>query len=221
MDQMRHHMDGMLVAPVMVSLLRSGFFENPNESGRNRSARSIGLACRLLAAQGWLEESDNRHVLTDEGQFAVSRGHTYGITVSYLLMFAKMSELLFGDAGKVWDAFHNKEASQVDRAAELMKTLSQLMDLIADSPDPVSWGSSTSNETALENQTGLGHPSRRGLAVVDAHKVNRIQVDLFRIVHIAEDRDWNGDLLWPDRMISPGMLIRRSPRVARSTVFTI
>jgi hypothetical protein len=101
-EQIRGHLDGMLVGPAMVALARAGILEqmekgpiNPDEVGRNQGS----LACifDLLAHLGWVGREGTRLRLTSCGLYASQIATSYGVTVSYLPTLNVVSTLLFGN----------------------------------------------------------------------------------------------------------------------------
>ena len=101
-DQIRRHLDGMLIGPAMVALARAGILDR---LGRGPVAMSsiaahqatLGCIFDLLAAQGWVAREHDTVRLTACGQYAAQISTSYGVTVSYLPMFNVVSTLLFGN----------------------------------------------------------------------------------------------------------------------------
>ena len=101
-EQIRQHLDGMLVGPAMVALARGGILAQLERAPVPFSAFAVNqgtLACffDLLATQGWIAVEQNRVALTPCGQYAAQIATSYGVTVSYLPMFNVLSTLLFGN----------------------------------------------------------------------------------------------------------------------------
>jgi hypothetical protein len=102
-NQIREHLDGMLIGPIMVALARAGILAQM-ETGpievtaiaANRS--SLGCVLDLLATQGWIARDKNLVSLTGCGRYAARIATSYGVTVSYLPLFDNISTLLFGNA---------------------------------------------------------------------------------------------------------------------------
>jgi hypothetical protein len=106
--QIRGHLDGMLIGPVMVALARAEILAQleqraveVSEIAANRA--SLGCILDLLVAQGWVAmESVGRDKnfisLTSCGRYASQIATSYGVTVSYLPLFDNVSTLLFGNA---------------------------------------------------------------------------------------------------------------------------
>jgi hypothetical protein len=102
-EQVRRHLDGLLVGPAMVALARNGILAQLSESPVEMSAlagnrASLQCVLELLAIQGWVAQEKNRVSLTACGRYAAQIATAYGVTVSYLPLFDNISILLFGNA---------------------------------------------------------------------------------------------------------------------------
>jgi hypothetical protein len=101
-DQVRRHLDGVLVGPLMVILARAGVLARL-ERGPVAVAELGGdvamMACvfDLLATQSWAERTGDVVELTPQGAYAAQIAAAYGVTVSYIPMFTKLNALLFGN----------------------------------------------------------------------------------------------------------------------------
>jgi hypothetical protein len=101
-EQIRGHLDGMLVGPAMVALARGGILGQLEHGAIELvsiAANRDSLSCvfDLLAIQGWIDHDHNRVWLTACGQHAAQIATSYGVTVSYLPTFRVVSTLLFGN----------------------------------------------------------------------------------------------------------------------------
>ena len=101
-DQIRNHLDGMLVGPAMVALARGGVLAQLEQGPvaiNSIAANQGSLSCLfdLLATQGWIAREQDRVQLTACGQYAVQIATSYGVTVSYLPMFNVLHTLMFGN----------------------------------------------------------------------------------------------------------------------------
>ena len=65
---------------------------------------------------GWAEWAGSHVVLTDFGAYALRRALAFGVPVSYLPLFGRIDELLFGDAERVWHRPSGQPEPLVDRA---------------------------------------------------------------------------------------------------------
>ena len=102
-DRIRGHLEGVLAAPAMVALARGGLFTRLAEGpldlrSMSADAASIGCLFDLLSTTGWVERAGPVVQLTGCGRYAAQIASAYGVTVSYLPMFAVLPTLLFGNA---------------------------------------------------------------------------------------------------------------------------
>jgi hypothetical protein len=102
-ENIRGHLDGVLIGPAMVALARGGVLGRLEQSAvetRSLAGNQASLNCLfdLLAAQGWLEREGESVRLTSRGLYAAQIATSYGVTVSYLPMFNSLPTLLFGNA---------------------------------------------------------------------------------------------------------------------------
>ena len=102
-NQIREHLDGMVIGPAMVALARAEILaqleQRPvdvNDIAANRA--SLTCILDLLASQGWIARDKNSVSLTACGRYAAQIATSYGVTVSYLPLFDNVSTLLFGNA---------------------------------------------------------------------------------------------------------------------------
>lgn len=101
-DQIRRHLDGMVVGPAIVALARGGILaqlERGPLAIADLRANHESLSCvfDLLATQGWIAREQDQVRLTVCGRYAAQIATSYGVTVSYLPMFNVVSTLLFGN----------------------------------------------------------------------------------------------------------------------------
>lgn len=101
-DEIRHHLDGMLIGPAIVALARKGVFDQlahgPVELEQLEGNHScLSTLFDLLTIPGWITRDQNVIRLTESGAYAASTAHAYGVTVSYLPMFSVIGTLLFGN----------------------------------------------------------------------------------------------------------------------------
>ncbi|MBI4265108.1 MAG: class I SAM-dependent methyltransferase [Acidobacteria bacterium] len=102
-DQLRQHLDGVLVGPVMVILSRAGVLArlargpvDVEALGGNRPM--LDCVFDLLAQQHWIERTSDAVALTPQGAYAAQIATSYGVTVSYIPMFTRLNALLFGNS---------------------------------------------------------------------------------------------------------------------------
>ncbi len=110
-NQIRQHLDGMIIGPSMVALARAEILtqlERPVELDAIAANRaSLNCIFDLLVAQGWValgsstrdnSRDKNSVNLTACGRYAAQIATSYGVTVSYLPLFDNVSTLLFGNS---------------------------------------------------------------------------------------------------------------------------
>jgi hypothetical protein len=106
-NQIREHLDGMLIGPAMVALARAEILaqiERPVDVDAIAANRaSLNCILDLLATQGWvapesIARDKNSVSLTACGRYAAQIATSYGVTVSYLPLFDNVSTLLFGNS---------------------------------------------------------------------------------------------------------------------------
>ncbi|HEY1262557.1 MAG TPA: class I SAM-dependent methyltransferase [Terriglobales bacterium] len=100
-EQVRRHLEGMLIGPAMVALARAGVLRQleqaPVKLTDMGNQASLGCIFDLLATQGWVSHEQNAVSLTPCGRYAAQIATSYGVTVSYLPAFNVVSTLLFGN----------------------------------------------------------------------------------------------------------------------------
>jgi hypothetical protein len=101
-EQVRGHLDGVLIGPAMVVLARGGVLarlENGPVDVHALGAHSATIGCllELLETQGWARRDGDAVALTPQGVYASQIATSYGVTVSYIPLFTKLNALLFGN----------------------------------------------------------------------------------------------------------------------------
>ncbi|HKB11799.1 MAG TPA: hypothetical protein VKD69_14150 [Vicinamibacterales bacterium] len=102
-DQVRRHLDGVLIGPLMVILARAGVLTRLKEGPAaipTLGANTAMMTCvfDLLATQGWAQRAADVVTLTPQGAYAAQIAAAYGVTVSYIPLFTRLNALLFGNA---------------------------------------------------------------------------------------------------------------------------
>ena len=101
-NQIRDHLDGLILGPIMVALSRGGVFAQIGEAptrldsltGNKALLRSI---FGLLEMAEWVVVDGDHVQLTSRGKYAAQIATSYGVTVSYLPTLNSVSTLLFGN----------------------------------------------------------------------------------------------------------------------------
>lgn len=102
-QQILKHIEGHLVGPTLVRLGMNGMFHKyfmetsfrPEEF--HKSPELFNKILNFFTWLGWFNEKNGNYQFTETGLFFAKRASAYGVTVSYLPMFAQVDELLFGN----------------------------------------------------------------------------------------------------------------------------
>lgn len=119
--QLKKHIEGVLVGPITVKLGMSGMFhkyfmEASFSAGEfHRNPECFEVILDYLAELGWFTKRNLNFQFTDTGLFFARRASAYGVTVSYLPMFSKLENLLFGKANEIREIGLGEEEIHVDR----------------------------------------------------------------------------------------------------------
>ncbi|MFN4080323.1 MAG: class I SAM-dependent methyltransferase [Saprospiraceae bacterium] len=120
-SQMLRHIEGIIVGPTIVHLGMGGMFHKyfMEASFRaeefHKDPESFCVILDFLAELGWFEEKNRTYRFTDKGLFFAQRAAAYGVTVSYIPMFRRLDDLLFGDPGVLFDVPEGSPEIHVDR----------------------------------------------------------------------------------------------------------
>ena len=101
--QIFKHIEGVIIAPIIVLLGMNGFFHKyfMEASFRaqeyHKDPESFKKILDFFALLGWFKKKKDTYQFTDEGLFFAKRASAYGVTVSYLPTFVQLDELLFGN----------------------------------------------------------------------------------------------------------------------------
>lgn len=120
--QILKHIEGHLVGPTIVRLGMSGMFHKYfMESSFKAEEFHTEPECfekilDFLTHLDWFEKKKDNYQFTETGLFFAKRAASYGVTVSYLPMFSKMEDLLFGNAERIRQLNEGEDEIHVDRA---------------------------------------------------------------------------------------------------------
>lgn len=121
-SQILKHIEGHLVGPTIVRLGMNGMFHKYfMETSFKAEEFHKEPACfekilDFLTGLEWFTKNKDNYQFTETGLFFARRAASYGVTVSYLPMFAKMEDLLFGAAEKIRETGIDEDEIHVDRA---------------------------------------------------------------------------------------------------------
>jgi len=119
--QIQKHIEGALLGPIIVRLGMSGMFHNYfmqssfSADEFHKNPECFGQVLHFLAQLGWFTEQNGHFEFTEVGLFYARRATAYGVTVSYLPMFSKIDELIFGDPKKLREIADGQDEIHVDR----------------------------------------------------------------------------------------------------------
>lgn len=120
-NQILKHVEGMLVAPSVVSLGMSGMFHKyfmeasfrPEEF--HKDANSFSDLLDFFSFLGWFNKKNETYGFTDKGLFFAKRASAFGVTVSYNPMFRNVEELIFGNPNLLREVADGAPEKHVDR----------------------------------------------------------------------------------------------------------
>ncbi|WMI70236.1 class I SAM-dependent methyltransferase [Mangrovimonas sp. YM274] len=101
--QILKHIEGVIVAPIIVLLGVNGLFHKYfmeasfTAEEYHKNPESFKKILDFFAFLGWFTKKKNTYQFTDKGLFFAKRASAYGVTVSYLPTFTNLEELIFGD----------------------------------------------------------------------------------------------------------------------------
>jgi SAM-dependent methyltransferase len=101
--QILKHIEGVIVAPIIVMLGVKGLFHKyfMEASFRaqefHKDPESFKKVLDFFAHLGWFNKKNDTYQFTDKGLFFAKRASAYGVTVSYLPTFLELDELIFGN----------------------------------------------------------------------------------------------------------------------------
>ncbi|SDS21359.1 hypothetical protein SAMN04515667_1666 [Formosa sp. Hel1_31_208] len=102
--QVLKHIEGVVVAPIIVRLGMNGLFHKYfmeasfTAEEYHKNPESFKKILDFFAHLGWFIKKKNTYQFTDDGLFFAKRASAYGVTVSYLPTFIQLEELIFGNA---------------------------------------------------------------------------------------------------------------------------
>jgi len=125
-NQVRHHLDGLLAGPTVIALKNAGVLDRFSEANPALDLGSISgdraaldAAFELLQSFGWVQKRGPHLEATPRGLFAFasSRAWAYGVPVSYLPLLSRLDELIFGeDPGALFARDAKGNETHVQRA---------------------------------------------------------------------------------------------------------
>ena len=101
--QILMHIEGAIIAPIIVHLGVNGLFHKYFMAASFRAQEyhkdpeSFKKILNFFAYLGWFNKKNDTYQFTDKGLFFAKRASAYGVTVSYLPTFLQLDELIFGN----------------------------------------------------------------------------------------------------------------------------
>ena len=101
--QILKHIEGIIVAPIIVMLGVNGLFHKYFMEASFRAQEfhsnpeSFKKILDFFTHLGWFIKKNDTYRFTNEGLFFAKRASAYGVTVSYLPTFLQLDELIFGN----------------------------------------------------------------------------------------------------------------------------
>ena len=102
--QILKHIEGVIIAPIIVRLGMNGLFHKYfmeasfTAEEYHKNPESFKKILDFFAHLGWFNKKKNTYQFTNEGLFFAKRASAYGVTVSYLPTFIHLDDLIFGNA---------------------------------------------------------------------------------------------------------------------------
>lgn len=102
--QVLKHIEGVIVAPIIVLLGVNGLFHKYfmeasfTAEEYHKNPESFKKILDFFTHLKWFKKKKNTYQFTDEGLFFAKRASAYGVTVSYLPTFVHLDDLIFGNA---------------------------------------------------------------------------------------------------------------------------
>lgn len=119
--QILKHIEGVIVAPIIVMLGVNGLFHKyfMEASFRaqeyHKDPESFKKILNFFAHLGWFNKKKDTYQFTDKGLFFAKRASAYGVTVSYLPTFLELDELIFGNPLVLKTKSSDETEKHVDR----------------------------------------------------------------------------------------------------------
>lgn len=101
--QVLKHIEGAIIAPIIVRLGMNGLFHKYfmeasfTAEEYHKNPESFKRILNFFSLLGWFIKKKNTYQFTDDGLFFAKRASAYGVTVSYLPTFLQLDELIFGN----------------------------------------------------------------------------------------------------------------------------
>lgn len=119
--QILRHIEGNLVSSTLVRLAMNGMFHKyfmetsfrPDEF--HKQPEHFTQILNFFVHLNWFTEKNGFYQFTEDGLFFAKKAAAYGVTVSYLPMFRKVDELIFGNPNILRNIGMGEDELHVDR----------------------------------------------------------------------------------------------------------
>lgn len=121
LSQILKHIEGCIAGPIIVQLGMRGMFhkyfmETSFQAGEfHKHPENFEKILDFLTSMNWFTKTGTRYTFTETGLYFARRAASYGVTVSYLPMFCRMNDLLFGNPKKLRETSQSEDEIHVDR----------------------------------------------------------------------------------------------------------
>jgi len=120
-NQILKHIEGNLVGSTLVRLAMNGMFHKyfmetsfrPDEF--HKHPEHFTQILNFFVHLNWFTEKNGFYQFTEDGLFFAKKAAAYGVTVSYLPMFRKVDELIFGNPSILRNVGMGEDELHVDR----------------------------------------------------------------------------------------------------------
>jgi hypothetical protein len=119
--QVLAHIQGVIVAPIIVLLGVNGMFHQYfmeasfTAEEYHKDPESFKKILNFFTHLGWFRKKKNTYRFTNEGLFYAKRASAYGVTVSYLATFVHLDDLIFGNPNILKTSSLDEKEKHVDR----------------------------------------------------------------------------------------------------------
>ena len=119
--QIQKHIEGVLTGPIIIKLGMRGMFHKYfmeasfSAEEFHKNPDYFGKILDYLSHLGWFTKKGKNFQFTETGLFFARRATAYGVTVSYLPMFSRLSQLIFGKASEIREIGDGEDEIHVNR----------------------------------------------------------------------------------------------------------
>jgi len=125
-QQLLNHLEGLLVAPIMVSLAMNNIFSRFDPVTQKLSQSTLepyqeywDIFLEVLTLPNWIVKTEKDWQLTPQGIFATSKAYAYGVTISYLPLLTQLKTVLFSQRNLLVEKTFDGKETHVDRAMNI------------------------------------------------------------------------------------------------------